>query len=96
MTANMTQNKPIDILSFSHFLFWLCVGILVKNKYELVFFLGIIWEIIEYIIIKNKYTKELLKKYWPIPQKYWDEQDKNKIYDLIFNMIGYHIGNYIN
>ena len=56
MTANMTQNKPIDILSFSHFLFWLCVGLLVKNKYELVFFLGIIWEIIEYIIIKNKYT----------------------------------------
>mgnify|MGYP001236646684 FL=1 len=89
------MNKNIDIMSLSHFLIYFILGIFIKNNYKLVILLSILWEITEYIITNNDYTKELLLKYWPIPQRLWDEQKYNRIYDLIFNMMGYYIGNKI-
>ena len=59
--------------------------------------LGIIWEIFEYLIANNKITRNLLIKYWPIPVRYWDETNIwNKIFDMIFNLSGYYVGNMIN
>ena len=89
------MNKNIDIMSLSHFLFYFILGLFIKNNYKLVILLSILWEITEYIITNNDYTKELLLKYWPIPQRLWDEQNYNRIYDLIFNISGYYIGNKI-
>lgn len=86
----------IDIMSIIHFLLYLFIGILIKNKYRLILLLGILWEIFEYIVANNEFTKNLLIKYWPINIKYWNETNLlNKLFDLIFNMIGYYIGNKI-
>lgn len=68
----------------------------IKNNYTFAVTISILWEIIEYILTNYKYTKDLILLYWPIPQKLWDEQKYNRMYDVIFNMIGYHIGNKIN
>ena len=84
----------IDALSIVHFIYYLVYGLYFKNKYLLAFLLGLLWEIFEYVISTNNYTKELLIKYWPIPQKYWEEKNIfNKVFDLMFNMLGYHLGN---
>ena len=92
------ESVPIDILSISHYINYVILWIYVKNNYILAFVLGIIWEIFEYYITNYEYTKNLLIKYWFIPQKYWEEKNKyNRVFDIIFNMIGYTIGNlYIN
>ena len=89
------MNKNIDIMSVSHFLFYFILGLFIKNNYKLIILLSILWEITEYVLSNNNYTKELLLKYWPIPQRLWDEQKYNRIYDIIFNIMGYYIGNKI-
>ena len=71
-------------------------GLFVKNKYEVALLIGILWEIFEYSITNWDYSRELLKKHWPIPEKYWNEKNIfNKLFDLVFNMFGYYIGNKI-
>ena len=86
--------QVLDIYSIFHFIYYFIYGLYFKNKYVLAFILGILWEIFEYILANINYTKELLIKYFPVPQKYWAEKNIfNKVFDLIFNMIGYHLGN---
>ena len=90
-------NKIFDFLSITHFLFFYIVGIYIKDNYEFAFFLGVFWEILEYFITSRKFTRNLLIKYWFVPKHIWDEDlnNKNRISDLIFNMLGYHYGNSI-
>ena len=52
------------------------------------------------LFYKKKYnyskTRYYIKKYWPIPQKYWDERHTlNPVLDIFFNMLGYYLGNRI-
>ena len=90
----MGKGDIIDILSVSHFFIYFFFGLIIKNEYKLIFIIGVIWEIFEYIVTNYSYTKNLLIKYWPINLKYWAEKNNlNKIFDLIINMIGYYIGN---
>tara|TARA_B100000029_G_C17228156_1_gene834339 strand:- start:21 stop:284 length:264 start_codon:yes stop_codon:yes gene_type:complete len=83
----------IDILSLNHFVFFVAVGVFIKNKYQLVLIVGILWEIFETMITSIPFTRNLVIKYWFVPQKYWDEHLDNKIMDIIINLFGYHIGN---
>jgi hypothetical protein len=92
----MSKGEVIDILSLVHFIIYLCLGIIVKNEYQFALMIGIVWEIFEYFVTNYKYTRELLIKYWPINLKYWEEKNRlNKVFDIMFNMMGYHIGNQI-
>ena len=45
-------------------------------------------------MVNKEYTRKLLKKHWPISFYYWNEDNiSNKIFDIIFNMSEYYIGN---
>tara|TARA_B110001454_G_scaffold212426_1_gene229233 strand:+ start:211 stop:522 length:312 start_codon:yes stop_codon:yes gene_type:complete len=93
---HIIHNMIIDMMSIIHFLIYLFFGILIKNKYKLVLILSILWEVFEYIVANIEFTKNLLVAYWPINIKYWNETNVfNKLFDLIFNMMGYYIGNQI-
>ena len=83
----------MDRLHIVHFLIYLFLGIIFKNKYELALLISILWEVSEYILSNIKYTRDLLIKYWPIPEKYWNEKIDNKVLDIMINMLGYYIGN---
>lgn len=87
------NHSNIDILSLGHFLLWYIVGIYYKNKYIEVLFLGIMWEIFEYIISNNNEIKKIIIDNWIIPEKYWNDTLSHKIVDITFNMIGYYYGN---
>ena len=92
----MITKGIIDRMSIIHFIIYMIFGLLVKNKYEVALLIGIIWELFEYTITKWDYSRELLKQNWPIPEKYWNEKNIfNKLFDLVFNMFGYYIGNKI-
>jgi hypothetical protein len=91
------MNQIIDPLSIIHFLQYFIFGIFFKNKFILVIISSFAWEIFEYYFIRNKIIKNFLIKYWPIPQKYWEEKNIiNRIFDIKFNLLGYFIGNKIN
>ena len=84
----------VDPLTITHFAYYFIYGLYFKNKYLLAFILGVLWELFEYGLATNNYTKEYLIKNWPVPYKYWAEKNIfNKVFDLIFNMLGYHLGN---
>lgn len=91
----MNNNQILDFASVTHFLGWFIMGIFVKKRYILVFTLGLIWELFEYYVTReNETTRELLVKYWPIPQRVWEEKNiMNKVMDIVFNMSGYYLGN---
>ena len=91
----MKYNKKIDYLSFIHFLSFYIIGKICKNQYQFAFTLGILWELFEYTITSNPCTKNLLIKYHFVPQYIWDEElfNQNRLYDMIFNMLGYYISN---
>ena len=95
-------NKAFDLMSIIHFLVFIIFGLIFKNEYNTALLIGVLWEIIEYYILfiikynkfNEEYTKKLLKKYWPISSYYWNEKNiSNKIFDIVFNMSGYYIGN---
>jgi len=84
----------LDIYSIFHLIYYFIYGFYFKIKYVLIFILGILWEIFEYVLANINYTKEYLIKNWQISYKYWaDKNIFNKVFDLIFNMLGYHLGN---
>ena len=59
----------------------------IKRKFHFVFILGLIWELFEYFVSQNETTKELLIKYWPVPQRIWEERNiMNKVMDMTLNM----------
>ena len=90
--VDIKEGGMIDFLSFVHVITYLILGIFVKDKYVLVFIIGVIWEIVEYMMVNNEYIRKLIIEYYPIRIEKWEDK-YNKIFDLIFNMIGYYIGN---
>ena len=92
----MSNYKIVDTMSFVHILSFIIIGLLKPNDYKLALTISLSWEIIEYIVIHNKTGRELLRKYWPISERYWNEKlIENKIVDVICDMIGYTIGSNI-
>tara|TARA_Y100000817_G_scaffold304232_1_gene287028 strand:- start:186 stop:467 length:282 start_codon:yes stop_codon:yes gene_type:complete len=85
----------IDVLSVGHFTFFFILGIFVKDKYKGALLLGILWEIFEIFISHNQTIKNFIVENWVVPEYYWNDTFSHKITDIIFNMIGYHIGNLI-
>ena len=98
MNRNMNRNdnntnKPIDILTLIHLLQWIIIGYFFPNHYLIALLLGILWELFEYyMLVRVNILYIFTKKYWFVPEKYWNEKIYNKIIDLIVNMIGYYIG----
>ena len=80
-------------MSISHFTVFLIFGIFIKNQYFLMLIIGILWEILEIIVVNTDATRHFMDKYWPVPERYWDESCMNKYTDLVVNLIGYHVGN---
>ena len=92
----MSNYNIIDKMSLVHIISFIIIGLIKPNDYKLALTLSLSWEILEYIIINTKKGRELLRKYWPIPEKYWNEKlIENKIVDVICDMIGYTIGSNI-
>jgi len=91
----MAYNKLFDFASIGHFFFHYIIGLRVKNNYLFSFLVGIVWEIFEYFITKYHFTRKLIIKYYIVPKENWDEDmfNRNRVSDLIFNMLGYHFGN---
>ena len=91
--------KPIsstfDLSHFSHFLLYFIFGLIYPNKYVLIIIISIVWEMFEYIIVHNDYLYHLTKKYWFIPEKYWNETIENQIIDFGCNLLGYYFGSKI-
>ena len=85
--------KNLDFLSIIHFLIYFFIGLYWKGHYEIIFIIGVLWEIFEYYMVNNKKTKQLLYKLWPIPEKYWYDSFEHSIIDIAINMLGYYVGN---
>lgn len=90
----LTEGGPIDFLSIIHVINNIIIGTYLKDQYLFVFLLGVLWEIIEYKLVNTEYIKKIILKYYPIKIEKWEDLF-NKSFDLIFNMIGYYIGNQI-
>jgi hypothetical protein len=92
----MDYRKPIsqsvDLSHISHFIIYFIFGLLYPNKYKIVLYISILWEIFEIIIVHNDILYYLTKTYWIIPEIYWNETIKNKIIDFIANFSGYYLG----
>ena len=85
----------IDILSVQHFMIFFFLGVYWKNKYKAALFLGVLWEILEYLMITNEPTRSFILDNWFVPEKYIHDTLEHIITDIIINMIGYYIGNLI-
>ena len=90
----LTEGGPIDFLSIMHIINNIIIGIYLKDQYLFVFLLGVMWEIFEYTMVNTPPVRKLILKHYPIKIEKW-ENILNKSFDLIFNMIGYYIGNQI-
>ena len=89
------ESKTLDVFTFNHILLWVIIGFIYPKKYYLALFLGILWELFERFIVYEKNLYYLVKTYWPVPEKYWNETNKNSIIDICVNMVGYYVGSYI-
>jgi len=81
----------LNLFTFVHFILWFTIGTLYPNQYFVVFVLSIIWEVVEGYGARNPILHSMLKKYWFVPEKYWNEGIGNKIIDVVVNLIGYYI-----
>tara|TARA_B110000977_G_C11004147_1_gene465049 strand:+ start:621 stop:902 length:282 start_codon:yes stop_codon:yes gene_type:complete len=85
----------IDIFSIVHFSTFFTLGLYVKDKYMAALLLGILWEVFEFIISCNQTIKKFVLENWVVPEYYFNDTLSHKITDIMFNMVGYHIGNKI-
>jgi hypothetical protein len=92
---NKPKSKNIDLMTIVHFMLYIIFGYIYPNNYIIAFLIGILWEIFERIIVSNKVLYNLVKKYWIIPEVYWNENIVNTISDKVINMLGYLVGNII-
>jgi hypothetical protein len=53
--------------------------------------LSLVWEILETYVAHQPVLHRIVKTYWIIPEKYWNEPIENKITDIGFNLIGYSL-----
>jgi len=89
------KSQDIDINHLNHFTIWIIIGTIMPDKYIIASVLGILWELLEISIVNIKPLYYITKKYWPIPEKFWNETIHNKIFDFIVNLFGYFIGSKI-
>jgi len=91
-----TRNrKGHDLMSINHFLIYFGLGILIPHNYVLCIVLSIAWEVFEYALTKHPVAYKLTKNHWPIPEYYWNENNHNRVADIVFNIIGYVAGSLI-
>jgi hypothetical protein len=87
--------KTMDLFTINHILLWIFIGYMYPNRYYLALFLGILWELFERFVVYEKTVYRIVKTYWPVPERYWNETDKNSLLDIGVNMVGYYIGSNI-
>jgi hypothetical protein len=87
--------KTMDLFTINHILLWIFIGYMYPNRYYLAFFLGILWELFERFVVYEKTLYRIVKTYWPVPERYWNETGKNSLLDIGVNMVGYYIGSNI-
>lgn len=87
------NNSIIDVMSLNHFLIYTLLGLLFPHKWILAISVMILWETFEVFLVKTPWAYELMKKYWIVPEIYWNENAVNKASDIVFNMCGYAFGN---
>ncbi len=92
ITYRVPISEDIDINHVNHFLQWVIIGMLIPNKWILAILLMILWEAFEYMIVYTDPFYILTKEIWPVPERYWNETQYNKIVDMVVNMIGYGLG----
>jgi hypothetical protein len=86
------KNKTVDILTIVHFILYFILGVYFPNNKKEIFMFMILWELFEHLIVVNKTTYNLAKKYWIIPERYWNESMGNKLVDIVANVVGYSLG----
>jgi hypothetical protein len=89
------NSEYINLFTFVHFILWFIIGLLYPNKYGLVIILSFLWEFIEWESAQHPMVHSLLKKYWFVPEKYWNEEIGNKITDILSNVAGYYFASII-
>lgn len=88
-------NQLLDRTSFTHLFNFMILGILFPNNYIAAFILGLAWEFLEECITKKEFSRNLLVQHLNDYKNIWGESNKNKLMDIVLNMIGYYIGNRI-
>jgi len=81
--------QAFNILSLTHATLWFMIGLWIPHRYDWVIGLSFAWEILETYAVHQPVLYSILKTYWFIPEKYWNEPIGNKITDIVFNLIGY-------
>jgi|688.fasta_scaffold228861_3 hypothetical protein len=85
------MDQAINVFSLNHATLWFMIGLWIPHRYDWVIILSFVWEILETYATRQPIWYELLKTYWIIPEKYWNEPIQNKITDIGFNLIGYSL-----
>ncbi len=75
-------NHPFDCWALSHFLFYILLGFLFPHYWKFVIFIGVVWEIFEYI------GANVEKWLFPKEKLYWCA----KFSDIIVNISGFIVG----
>lgn len=89
------MSSYISIISLNHFIIYIIIGYIVRDQYMIVFLCSILWEIFDTYVSHTESVKLWMQTHMYRTPEYWKEENKNKIGDLIVNMVGYHVGNLI-
>jgi hypothetical protein len=81
----------INLFTFVHFILWFTIGAIYPSQYAAVLGISILWEATEGYFAAQPLLYSFLRRYWFIPEKYWNEGTGNKITDIMANLTGYYI-----
>ena len=80
------DGNVLTLYTITHFLIYFVISLYYPNKWVIIIILSIVWEILE-LFLNIAYDKIL-----HIGSDYWDEIPMNKVFDVIFNLLGYGAG----
>ena len=77
------MDEWINYWSIVHILLYILIALFIPNNWWFAIIISIIWEIYEYIMSQMS------------SNDFYDEVIINRIFDVIFNLLGYYIGSVI-
>jgi hypothetical protein len=90
------KSRDLDLVHFWGFCLWFLIGLFYPDRYLEVLTFNVGWEVFERLTLQFEVLNDVKRKYWILPEDYWNESELNQYADVILRMMAYVAGSKIS
>ena len=90
------KSRDLDLVHFWGFCLWFLIGLFYPDRYLEVLTFNVGWEVFERLTLQFEVLNDMKRKYWILPEEYWNESELNQYADVILRLMAYVAGSKIS